>query len=298
MPQDLFNRYLWLVDTLRSYGRLTREAIGDIWLRSHLSGGRPMPRRTFYNYRQAAQELFSIEIACDPATYEYYIADTSGGEVSEWLLNTAVTHDVLSHSRDVADKILVEDVPSAREFLAPVVEALRESSRIKFDYLPFYRIVKTEGILLEPYCVKLFRQRWYVIGRHVEQNRLKTYALDRISDLHLLPEHFTADGSFDAKSYFANSFGIMVDAGPVCNVVLRCDPRRAKYLRALPLHHTQQEYVHDRYSDFHYNLRISRDLVEQILTYGAHVEVVSPPELRRMVRDELAEALGNYSESD
>lgn len=294
MAQDLFNRYLWLVDTLRSYGRLTREAIGDLWLRSHMSGGRPLPRRTFYNYRIAAQELFKIEIACDPTTYEYYIADDIGGEVGEWLLNTAVTQQVLSASRDVADKIIVEDVPSAREFLAPVVEALRDNRAVRFDYLPFYRLVVTPDIVFEPYCVKLFRQRWYVIGRHVSQNRLKTYALDRMSNLYLLTNHFEPDSSFDAKAYFANSFGIMADAGPVSKVILRADPRQAKYLRALPLHHTQEEYVHDRYSDFHYNLRISRDLVEQILTYGAHVEVVAPHELRTLVCDELAAALQNY----
>lgn len=300
MPQELFNRYLWLVTTLRSYGRLTRSKIDELWRRSIYSGGRPLPRRTFHNYREAAQELFNIDIACDPRTYEYYIVDDSGGghNVSEWLLNTAAVRDVLSRSVDVADRIIVEDVPSAKNYLSQVLEALRRNNRIRFSYLPYYRSRPTEGIVLEPYCVKLFRQRWYMLGRNIEQNRLKTYALDRITSLFLMPEVFTPDESFDAKEFFANSFGIVADEGPVEKVVLRANPTQAKYLRALPLHSTQQEFVHDLYSDFHYRLRITRDLVQHLLGYGAQVEVVSPPALRAMMRSELADAIKLYGFHD
>ena len=86
-----------------------------------------MPRRTFYNYRQAVEELFNIEIKCDSATFDYYISDIGDRHnegVTNWLLNTAVTNELLAGSRAVADKIFLEQVPSAREFLAPVIESL------------------------------------------------------------------------------------------------------------------------------------------------------------------------------
>ena len=171
MAHDLFNRYLWLVDTIRRYGRITRADIDELWRRSQFSNGNPLPRRTFCNYREAAQELFKIEIHCDPVTFEYYIDEDGGEAVTEWLLNAAATHEVISQSRDMSDRIFVEDVPSAREFLAPVIDALRNHRRVQFTYLPFYRTVPTTGIVLEPYFVKLFRQRWYVVGRHVEQKQ-------------------------------------------------------------------------------------------------------------------------------
>ena len=111
MAHDLFNRYLWLVDTIRRYGRITRADIDELWRRSQFSNGNPLPRRTFCNYREAAQELFKIEIHCDPVTFEYYIDEDGGEAVTEWLLNAAATHEVISQSRDMSDRIFVEDVP-------------------------------------------------------------------------------------------------------------------------------------------------------------------------------------------
>ena len=76
MAKDLLNRYVWLVDTIRRYGRITRRELDDCWRRSRFSDGdTALPRRTFYNYRQAIEDLFDITIQCDQSTFEYYIAD-------------------------------------------------------------------------------------------------------------------------------------------------------------------------------------------------------------------------------
>lgn len=296
MARDLFNRYIWLVDTIRSYGRISRAELDRLWQLSPLSGGNPMPRRTFHNYRQAAEELFKIEIKCDPATYEYYIEEGAGSEsVTEWLLNTALTHEVLSNATDVARRIFVEDVPSARDYLAPAIEALRSNCRVKFDYQAYYRSRPTCGIVFEPYFLKLFKQRWYIVGRHVDENRLKTYALDRISSLNLLTDKFVPSEAIDPDDYFRYSFGIVVAQGEPREVRLKVDPRQAKYFRALPLHASQQEYIHDEYSIFCYRLLLTDDFVSELLSYGPRVEVLAPPELRARMAEELKSALGYYS---
>ena len=86
MAKALFNKYVWLIDMLQRYGRLTRREIDDLWLKSEYSEGKPMARRTFMNYRQAIQEMFDVNIECDTSTYEYYIEDSealqkSGGRM-------------------------------------------------------------------------------------------------------------------------------------------------------------------------------------------------------------------------
>lgn len=299
MARDLLNRYIWLVDTIRRYGRITRSELDKLWRQSQFSCGEGLPRRTFHNYRQAAEELFRVEIKCDPATFEYYIAEADGSEsVTAWLLNTAATHGVLSKSTDVADRIFVEDVPSAREHLAPAIDALRHKRRLKFDYQAYYRSQPTRGIVFEPYFLKLFRQRWYVIGRNVEQKLIKTYALDRITALNLQTDTFEPDPAVSPDDYFRDAFGIVVGKGDVRTIKLKVDPRQAKYFRALPLHASQEEYVHDEYSIFSLRLRISDDFVEQLLSYGARVEVLSPPELRARMAEELSAALQCYTAGD
>lgn len=297
MAKDLLNRYVWLVDTIRRYGRISRRELDDCWRRSRFSyGDAPLPRRTFYNYRQAIADLFGITIECDQSTFEYYIADedSHNESVTEWLLNSAATNDVLSSSREISKKIFLEDVPSAREYLATVIGALKNRSPLKFDYHPYTRSMPTRDLIVEPYFLKIFRQRWYLTGRVVAENRIKTYALDRISSAVVLPETFTPDPSFDAETYSRDSFGIIFSQGDVKDIVIRTDPRQAKYFRALPLHHSQQEMVHDNFSNFSYRLRITDDFVAELLSYGPKITVVSPPELRAIIRDRLTASLENY----
>lgn len=298
MSRNLLGRYVWLIDTIRRHGAITREKLSELWLRSPVSEGSPLPRRTFYNYRAAIEELFNINIECDPATYEYSIAsgDPHREGMTDWLLNSAAMSNVLASVSDASDRIFLEDVPSARLYLSQVVTALRENRPLRFTYRPYTRSTPTHGVGVEPYFLKIFRQRWYVTGRNTADGRIKTYALDRMEDVTVGDTTFTPDPVFDAEEYVRDAFGIIFSQGEAKEVVLRTDPRQAKYLRALPLHHSQRESIHDDYSLFHYRLRLTDDFVQEILSLGPRVTVVSPPELRAMVTTSLRDTLRLYGQ--
>ncbi len=299
MSKNLFSRYIWIIDTIRRHGTITRDELNRLWLRSPFSDGEPLPRRTFYNYRNAIEELFKINIECNHSTFEYSINDGDGdntGSVTDWLLNTASLSNVLTDARDVSDRVFLEDVPSARQFLSPVIGAMREYSTLHFGYSPYSRTGAAKPVVLEPYFLKIFRLRWYVTGRNVRENKIKTYALDRMSDLAIASsEKFDLPADFDAESYFRDSFGIVFSQGTPKKVVIRTDARQAKYFRALPLHHSQSEMIDDRYSIFTYTLRLTPDFVQELLGYGPRVTVLAPAELRAMMVSNLREALDNYS---
>ncbi len=296
MTNDLLNKYIWLIDTIKRHGRISRAHINALWLESDVSGGAPLARRTFYHYRNAVEELFNINIECDPTTYEYFIAQTDefSESVSNWLLNSAATSGLLTGARDVSDRVLLEDVPSARDHLAVVIEALRHNVTITFDYHPYTRSLPTTGIALEPFFTKIFKQRWYVVGRNVRDDKVKTYALDRMSRVEQTSTEFTMPADFDPRHYFDYAFGIVVDSSKPRRIVLRVSPTQAKYFRALPLHRSQCERVGDGYSEFEYMMRPTPDLVSEILSYGPDVSVMEPPELRTMVRAKLSQALAAY----
>ncbi|MCM1521889.1 MAG: WYL domain-containing protein [Muribaculaceae bacterium] len=297
MSRNLLGRYVWIIDTIRRHGAITRERLNALWLMSPYSDGAPIPRRTFYNYRAAIEDLFNINIEVNPSTYEYYIAagDPQQEGLTDWLLNSAAMSNVISTVSEVSDRIFLEDVPSARLYLSQVVEAVREYRPLRFTYRPYTRSTPTPGIVLEPYFLKIFRQRWYVTGRNTSDSRIKTYALDRMEDVTIGDTPFTPDPAFDPADYVRDAFGIIFSQGETKEVVIRTDPRQAKYLRALPLHHSQSESIHDAYSLFHYRLRLTDDFVQELLSLGPRVTVVSPPELRAMMVSSLRETLDNYS---
>lgn len=300
MSRNLLSRYIWLIDTVNRYGSITRERLDELWRKSQFGDGNPLPRRTFYNYRNAIEELFNITIECDPKTYEYSIAGGQNGHdgsITDWLLNSATVSDVMSDVREIADKVFLEDVPSAREHLSTVISALRENRPIKFSYHPYTRLNPTPGVVVEPYFLKIFRQRWYVTGLNVKDKAIKTYALDRMTGVTVEERQFEPPEGFDAEDFVRDAFGIVFTKGKTHRVALKTDTRQAKYFRALPLHASQSEVVHDNYSIFYYNLRLTPDFVQEILSLGARVEVIAPPELKAMVVESLKETLDLYQSS-
>ena len=120
MAKELFNRYVWLIDTLQRYGRLTRREIDGLWQRSEYSDGKPMARRTFMNYRQAIQEMFDVNIECDASTYEYYIEDPDalqGNGARVWALNTlAVSNMLRGDEGEPGAYFVVSFIPTCNKF--------------------------------------------------------------------------------------------------------------------------------------------------------------------------------------
>ena len=297
MIRNLINRYVWLVDTIGRYGRITLKDLNKVWLSSQISDGRPLARRTFFHYRDAIEEMFDIDIKCDRATFEYYI-DDSGSEnnarLRSWLMDSVSMSGMLSSAHDISGRIMLENVPSAREHLPVIIDALKQNRRIRFSYKSYTRSLPTDGIVLEPYFVKIFKQLWYVIGRNVKEGKIKTYSLDRISNLNLMQDTFTMPDDVKPSEFFKDCFGIITNRNSAKRIVLRVEPTQAKYFRALPLHSSQQEEVHDHYSIFSYRMRITYDLKEEIMSHGASIEVLEPQELKTLIRTELEQALKNY----
>lgn len=297
MLNNLLDKYVWILDTINRYGKIGRRNLDELWKKSKFSRGEGLPRRTFYNYRLAIEEIFGIEIKYNSSTQEYYIEESpnhNGASMTDWLLNSASTNIVLGNARDIAERILLEDVPSAREHLATVMEAIRENKKLEFDYAPYTRINPSREVVIEPLFLNLFRQRWYVTGQTTD-NKIKTYALDRMLNAKMLQVPATAIDNFDVDEYTRYAYGVIFSKGKPHDIVLRVNSNRAKYLRTLPLHTSQREEIHDRYSLFYYKLRLTPDFISEILSLGASVTVVSPLELRTMVLDELRRTLDNYS---
>ncbi|MDE7141686.1 MAG: WYL domain-containing protein, partial [Muribaculaceae bacterium] len=158
----------------------------------------------------------------------------------------------------------------------------------------YTRVNTTQGVEIEPYFIRIYRQLWYVTGRNTADGKTKTYSLDRMKNLTIGTERFPLPPDADPEVYFQDAIGIMVTRGEPREVRLKATARQAKYLRALPLHASQREEVGDRHSLFTYRLLLTPELVSEIISRGPEITVISPPELKAMVKDQLTAALSNY----
>ncbi|MBD5172322.1 MAG: WYL domain-containing protein [Bacteroidales bacterium] len=296
---DLINRYIWIVDTLSRYGRLTRNELNDLWVRSPRSDGRPIPARTFYHYRRAIEENFHIDILCDSTGHYHLDGDVSPEmkRVTDWLLESTAVNNAMNSASLPADRVAVEDVPSAREFLPLVLTAITDCAKISFTYAGFSRSRPEENITFHPYFVKRYKQRWYMIGWREKSSDIRTYALDRVKKLVIMSENFEMPDITPAE-FFSDLIGITFSRAETRTVRIMTTPVQAKYFRALPFHVSQQESLGDKYSIFTFRLKLNYELVHELLSYGDSIKVLEPRELIMMMREQLSSTLSLYDNPD
>lgn len=293
MAKNFFKRYIWLVDLINRRKYVSFKEINEAWMRSPLNEtGDPLSERTFFNHKDAIAGMFGIEILND-RSLGFYIgrSDVGSDETSDWMLHTLCLNNVLHENADMKDRILMEKVPSSERFLTDIISAMRDFRVIRLCYQSF-RHPEPFCFNVRPYCVKYFKQRWYLLGD--SDLGLRIYSLDRFVDMEELEEHFEIPKGFDAEEYFGNYFGVIIGEEPE-DVKIHVVPDQVKYFRTLPMHGSQRETVQeDGSSVFSYHIAPTFDFVQEILSHGADVEVLEPAELRESIADIVAGMASRY----
>jgi len=287
----LFNRYIWLVDTILSAGRITFEEINEKWTRSHLNyTGDDIPLRTFHNHRQAIEEMFDINIECDRREgYVYYIEnedDMRRGGIRSWMLNAFSVGNLLSEFSEMKERILFEKIPFGHQYLTSFLEGIRDNLSVEITYQSFEKDVPST-FPVEPYCLKVFRQRWYLLARNPQYDELRIYSLDRVRQVGVTNTPFVYPADFSPENYFRHSFGIIHSDGEKPETVeIKVYGNQRRYFETLPLHHSQT-LVDDQadYAVFQYLLHPTYDFQQELLSHGENVEVLKPIWLRQEVAD-------------
>ncbi len=299
MAYNYFNRYIWLIDVISRYGHITKRDIDDLWSCSSLKDDQEthIPERTFHNHREAIRSIFGIEIAFDRGL-GYYIEnpeELEGEGIRNWLLESMSLSNLLRESADMRSRILFEKVPSSSKWLSVIVNAMRDGKALEMSYQSFKR---TEPTTFEthPYCLKIFRQRWYMLARTIGKEELRIYSLDRIQDIKVLDKALELPAGFDAADFFSDYFGIIIGHNVQPSIMkIKASAEQAKYLESLPLHPSQTAIeVTPEYTVFRYRLVPTFDLKQEILSRGATLEVLSPEWFREEIKETIEAMIKNY----
>ena len=289
MSKQLLARYIWLVDTVYQAGSegITLNELSEKWRdNSRLSKGEEYNWRTFMRHKNDVLKFFGVEIGCHKSTNTYYIVErgdlSNSSGFRRWLIETLSVNNRLNESAQLKDRILLEPNPSGGECLSTILEAMRDNSMLTFDYQPFWMGGNVSSLYnVEPYALKVFKRRWYLLGKY-GGNKLKIYALDRMTNIDIEFNTFELPEDFSAEAYFSTCFGIFVGDEEPQIIRLRVNAQQAKYLRTLPLHSSQkEEETTDSHSVFSYFLRPTFDFIQELLTMGERMEVLEPKPLRK-----------------
>ena len=293
-----YREFIWLIETIKRARRITFAELSQKWAESDFGGGIPLSRTTFNRHRDAVLDMFGIIIECDRINgYEYYIANQEvlkENTVQNWLLTTLSVSNLLTESLSIQNRILLENIPSGGAVLQTVIKAMKDGFMISAEYRR-YGVAEPKKFLMSPYCVKLFRQRWYALCRH-RNGFFGVFSLDRFLRVELSEQRFEIDPDFDAAEYFSECFGIVSEVNaPAIPIIVRAFDSERYFLRDLPLHHTQREIATtDDYSDFEIVMRPTFDFSAHILSRGIMLKVIEPQWLADEIRDMHREAAEMY----
>lgn len=296
MAIDTLRRYIWLLDIIEKYGYIKFETIQEEWMRSTLNDYREnLPKRTFRNHITAIADQLGLYIQYQKGRGYYLsnVEDIKTSQMKQWMISSLSMYNILAECQDMKDKILFEEIPSSQKYILDIIQAIRDRRAITYQYQSHFSSEPHE-VMVEPYCLKLFKQRWYLLARVPEYDELRIYALERMSNLVQTSRKYKIPKDFNAEDYFYQYYGVNTSGNPQI-VRIKAIPLEAKYLRSLPLHLSQKEIrATPEYSIFSMYLSPTWDFKQELLSRADQIEVLEPDSLREWMSDMIQKMSEKY----
>ncbi len=282
-------KYVWIIKQIyHSRDGISLRELSDRWERE---GNPPILRGTFYRWIDAICEQFKIDISHEERPpYRYFIAnpeDINDDRMNKWLMESVSMGTTLMGCLDIKDRIMLENVPTANEFLTTIITAMKSNRQVQITFRGFGKIYSST-FPVQPLFIKLFQNRWYMVARRYYKGwGIRTFCLDRIEEAVILDEKFEMPEDFVPEEYFANTYGVShVEGEEPYKIVFRVQERQKYYFMTLPMHHSQRLIADEgSYADFEVTLVPTDEFFFEMLKNGSLVEIISPKEVVDLMKE-------------
>lgn len=294
-----FQRYGAIINKLRNNQQATFDEIyNHLKKESEFTGyNLTVSKRTFQRDLDEIRSLFNVVIQFDFSRQVYRIVeDNENNDLNNRMLEAFEMFNSLNVASDNSRYIYFEKrKPHGLENLYGLLHAIKNRLIIRFVYLKFWETEPTTRDV-EPYSLKEFKGRWYVYGKDLNGSKIKTFGLDRITELDITRKRFIYPKDVNVIEIFRNCFGIEGPGdGKPEDIILSFEPVQGQYIKSFPLHESQK-ILKDTAGELQISLRlyITHDFLMELLSYGHKLKVISPKHLKDKVCEEYTEALKKY----
>ena len=297
--RESISRYTLIINKLRKH-TATYQEIADYLSRESETQDYNfnVSKRTFQRDLVDIRSMYDIDIQYNQSEKVYFIYFEDKHEMNERMFEAFDTFNALNLTDRLSDYIHFEKRrPQGTENLYGLLHAIKNRFQIEFSYQKFWEDVASFRTL-EPYALKEFKNRWYVLGKDLKDNNIKSFALDRLSNLDITKRHFQYPADYNVNEDYRYCFGIISPNGlkPV-EIILSFEPFQGKYIKTLPLHHTQQ-VLFDNEDELQIKLKlcITFDFEMELLSYGNRMKVLQPLSLIDKLKTAHLEAYNQYND--
>lgn len=290
-------RYNLIIKKLRKHPASFAEIADYLALESELQDYNfNVSKRTFQRDLEDIRSLYNIDIQFDFSRKVYFLDFDEQPDVNERILEAFDTFNALNLSDRLSNNIHFEKRrPQGTENLYGLLHAIKNQLQIKFTYQKFWEDELTKRNV-EPYALKEFRNRWYVLANDLKDNKVKSFALDRLSDLDITKKRFQFPDDFNVNRHYKYCFGIISPNGHKPEEIeLSFDPFQGKYIKTLPLHESQQILIdNEKELRIKLTLFITHDFFMELLSYGENLRVIKPESLINDLKSTFKNVLKLY----
>ena len=253
-------------------------------------------KRTFQRDLEDLRSIYNIDIKYDFSRKVYYICEEGQPEMNERILEAFDMLNALNLSDGLSKYIHFEKrKPQGTENLNGLLHAIKNRFQLQFLYKKFWDEVPAKRTV-EPLALKEFRNRWYLMAKDLKDDKIKSFGLDRLSQLDITRRTFKYPKDFIIDEKYKYAFGIVTpnDEKPE-EIILSFNSFQGKYIKTLPLHHTQEIIIdNDEELRIRLKLFVTHDLIMELLSYGENVKVINPKSLQNHIKYSLRECLKQY----
>ena len=249
-------------------------------------------KRTLQRDIKEIRNVFGIDIEYSKSQKGYFISQNENENMNfQRMMEAFDMFNSLNLAQDLTPFIHLEKRrPQGTDNLYGLLHAIKNRLQIKFTYQKFWEEELSQR-LVEPYALKEFKNRWYIMAKDSKDNNIKSFALDRLTNLEITNQTYQYPDNYSIEQSYRYCFGIISpnDEAPQ-DIILSFDPFQGKYIKTLPLHETQQVLVdNEKETRIKLKLYLTHDLFMELLSFGDNMKVIEPKSLA----DEIKEAHKN-----
>ena len=298
------SRYMIIMNRLRTKPHCTYEELEKYFKNQHdallmqddtLFSG--FSKRTLQRDIKEIKNLFGIDIKYSKEMMGYFIDNNENQDKGfERMLNELEIYNSLNLASKASPFVFLEQrKQQGTEHIFGLLHAIKNKFQIKFDYKKFWEKPVSQRTV-KPHAIKEFKNRWYVLANDCKDGMVKSFALDRLTNLEITNKLFDFKNTASLANSYEFCFGIIgPNADEPSEIILSFNDFQGKYIKTLPLHHTQQILL-DTKNELQVKLKlfITHDFVMELLSFGENVKVLQPKSLAREIKTAHQKAANHY----
>lgn len=224
-------------------------------------------------------------------TFPYFL------KLLEFSQNMELLTSYLKEGSNIAEIIEFEDYNSFKgvQYIRDIAFFIKDGAEICLKYKRFDATEEKE-YCFQPYLLREYLNRWYVIGLLSDSNEIRTFGLDRIVGVQDTGRKFKKEKINDILSLFRNVIGINAAEQDIAeDIELVCMTFQGNLLKTLPMH-TSQKVIRETPDEivFSYKLVVNFELKHRLLMMATQAKVVKPVSLKEEMEKLLSEAQKFY----